>query len=162
MVSLLSDRPPAELERLRSRLEAERVRIDREAARVAVELEQVQEAQARQARRSGARSARTASSAPTARERVLKILRASPSPLSPAQIREQMLEDGFGGSNSAIHNALRKLVDAQTISRLGEGLYEAASPRARWEDALELHLENGDRATPGSPLVAGDDREDEL
>jgi hypothetical protein len=91
VVTLLSERSPAELESIRDKAQAD-------LARLMVELEQVEAALALQAKAAKSQRSyathRPAGKAGSSRNRVLKIVAASDGPISPSQIRHAMAEQG--------------------------------------------------------------------
>jgi hypothetical protein len=121
VVTLLAERSPAELESIREKTQADLNRLT-------VELEQVETAIAIQQR--AMRSQRSAGSTATrgktgsTRERVLKIVGASPQPMSPAEIKRTMAEQGgrqlAGGS---LYATVKRLTEEGALHKVRDGLY---------------------------------------
>lgn len=143
VVTLLSERSAAELASIRDKTAADH-------ARLTVELEQIDAAIALQTRaakgqrfQSGHRPTGKASSS---RNRVLKIVAASPEPISPAQIRRAMGEQGGRVlSGGGLYTLIKRLTEEGELRKIADGQYTLPS---RNGDAPTGATENGS----GQPL----------
>lgn len=147
IVTLLSERAPAELESIREKAQAD-------LARLTVELEQVEAAlalQARAARGQRFQGHRPAGKAGSTRNRVLKIVGASDGPISPAEIKRAMAEQGgrqlAGGS---LYSMIKRLTEAGALQKIDDGQYTL--PTRNGDHASEP-TENGASARPSTEAL---------
>jgi transposase len=153
IVALLARSSAEELQGLRAKMRSELDKLAETRQRLEMELAQVEEAISKQSRQRGSKNAakrRVASSAskptqtgPTTRELVAALLKERGTAFSPSAIHAELREEGFAGSPTAVYNALVKLQAADIIAKVGEGLYEFASPTGAGGGAETGPSENG-------------------
>lgn len=148
IVSLLSGRPQDELEALKKKMQTERQKLADEAARLEVELQQVEDALARQARRQSSSKAASAGSTPVW-QLVLDFLRQHQGPATPADVNAALRAQGYKGSDSAIYNSFKRLVDMHEILRMGDGIYEAPTPQPSDNGAVKEQPAEATNLGPG-------------
>jgi hypothetical protein len=121
VVSLLSERSATELESIRDKARAD-------LARLTVELEQIEAALVLQGKAAkGQRSYaahRPAGKVGSSRNRVLKIVAASDGPISPAQIRHAMAEQGGHTlSGGGLYTLIKRLTEEGELRKIADGQY---------------------------------------
>ncbi len=136
VVSLLAERPEAELRKMLGRTQTELARLRGEVARAQVEVDQVEQALARQSRQTGpSRGGET-------REQVLDAFRSAPDIARPAGIIDTLHAAGVTVKAGAIRNMIRRLVDEGMVEQLGGGQYRLASRNDAQPDARTGPHEN--------------------
>jgi hypothetical protein len=120
-VQSLAKLSPAELESTR-----EKARTD--LARLTVEVEQIDAALALQARASRPHRSRSGRKQGNTRKRVLDIVGSSAEPMSPAQIKQIMTEQGKALSGGGLYTLIRRLVDEGEVTKVANGQYTIAAP----------------------------------
>jgi hypothetical protein len=149
VVTLLSERSPAELESLRENLRTEH-------ARVTVELEQVEAAIAHQQRaakgqRFGAGHRRKTGST---RQRILKIVGASSEPVGPAYIRDAMAaQGGKAPKGGSIYSMVQRMAREGDLLKIADGQYTLPVPNGTDSGPTE----NGASARLSSAVAASEE-----
>lgn len=138
---LLAERPAEELRELRGRADAALRRLQ-------VEIEQIDEAIQAQAKRANMatrakRNKMPRGRASNTREAVLGVLEVMKGePIKPVDIHRSIASGGGPTpSLGSIHNMLGNLVEANVVTRLGEGYYKLASSNGSGgESSSEAHI----------------------
>jgi hypothetical protein len=150
LVDLLSQRPPEELQRLRATMTGELEKLGDARRRLEMELAQVEEALGRQSRRRTAKPRRRANAVrppasvgPTTRERVAALLSDRGEAMAPSAIQLELRGEGFQGSNSAIYNALTKLMKDEAVEKVGDGLYRSLTGKGDAASVTRRSPQNG-------------------
>lgn len=144
IVTLLSNRPPEELEGLRAKMQAEKDKLAQEVARLDIELQQVEDAITRQSRRKASKGGSPSTGGVPAWQRVLTFIEESDQPVSPADTRAALSRAGYSGGKSAVYNAFTRLLQMDKIVKVGEGLYTTAPPNGNGSEPAAVGvLENG-------------------
>lgn len=146
VISLLAERPEAELRKMLARAQQELARLRGEIAHSEVEVHQMEQALALQARREAGSSAQRGET----REQVLEAFRAASGVTSPAQIIEALRSEGATVGSGAIRNMIRRLVDDGAIERVSDGKYQLPSRNGTDPNPFLRSLEN----EAGEPLSA--------
>ncbi len=145
VVSLLAQRPTAELESARDEARGE-------IARLQVELQQVEEALGRQARGKSHRPRSTMSRQPakpgSTRKRILDFMSGQERPASPIQIRTAINEQGAGLKGASIYNAIGRLVESGDLRKVADGQYQLASRNGSTGESHTGPSENGTGEPP--------------
>ena len=123
VVSLLAERPPAELRTMLARAEQEVARLRSEIAHSEVEVHQIEQALALQARREAGSSTQRGET----REQVLEAFRVASGIATPAQIIAALRSEGATVGSGAIRNMIRRLADDGALERVGQGRYQLPS-----------------------------------
>lgn len=155
VVSLLAQRPEAELQELRDKAQSE-------LARLQVEIDQFDEALAKRSRRGGGtrqvprpRTGRTTRG--NTKKLVENIFKSQPDmDLSPAAVVRTLEEQGTPPSSpSAVYNGIRRLKEVGTILQVGEGLYRLASQNGAGQAPGPTENEEGEPLLTASPNSGG-------
>lgn len=143
-VTSLAQRPPTELATDREKKQAD-------LARLTVELEQIDAAMALQARAGKPQRARSGRKQGNSRKRVLDIVGASDEPVSPAQIKHAMAEQGKTLSGGGLYQLIKRLVEDGELHKIANGAYTL--PASNGSDPTHRPTENG-ASVPQSPVAA--------
>ena len=156
-MDLLTEQSEESLKKMRDALSAELARLQAELARLTVEVKQVDEALARKTRRSRTGGGRLT------REQVFNLVWMSDTPLTAADVRQLVAEQGIPATLNAVRNHLNRLVDEdKRLMRFPDNRYGLPTlegepappppfpdePEPSLDDAREPSLDEDDDAIP--------------